>query len=99
MSKNLDKKPDQVVTPFFVKRMAIQIEGNKMPLSDQELAGILKNCRVSDKYLDSARLLNAYLEPDGERLAKMRNMICRNCGQVGHVVRVSSEKKRLKLCQ
>lgn len=85
LAKNLDFKPEQIISTKYIPLMACSLH-YKEELTVDEVAKMLEAYRVPDKVFHSAKLLLAYLERSGETISKMKGVICRACNQTGHVV-------------
>lgn len=85
LAKNLDFQEDQVVPNSRLRALAHSIY-EKESIAVDELAALLQECGVPDKFNPAAKLLLAYLDRSGQMLTRMRDVICRSCNQVGHVV-------------
>lgn len=92
LGKNLDYRPEQILPNRHLTALARAFHGNEATTA-QDMAELLREYEVPDKFYQSAKLLLAYLDRSGESLQKMRDVICRSCNQTGHVVKIQNYNK------
>ncbi|CAL8131055.1 unnamed protein product [Orchesella dallaii] len=88
LAKNLDMKPPQVISDHAIKSISKSLRCDTRLASDVEfVSSLLYKHKICDKKEHAAKLLCAYLENDGIRLERMRNIVCHNCNRVGHTAK------------